>query len=160
MKSNYPAFAGARITKITRNNTPASRLDPALMSTLIQNGPAPFSGALDPEGNNPDSDSIIRFNPPIRLCVFQEHARRNRGQQPNGPAQAREARFRTPEPSAMLYRLLCIVYPGCSLEHYSLAAQNLDGVWAVHEAANRYHLFMGVQESLETMLADPVLLEG
>jgi hypothetical protein len=61
------------------------------------------------------------------------------------------------EPCVVLHRLLCIAYPGRSLEHYSLVAQNLDGVWAVHEAANKY-LFMGVQELLERMLESPVLL--
>ncbi|KAJ7843291.1 hypothetical protein B0H13DRAFT_1909433 [Mycena leptocephala] len=42
-------------------------------------------------------------------------------------------------------------------EGWEARPQNLDGVWAVHEAANKY-LFMGVQELLEKMLESPVLL--
>ncbi|KAJ7484942.1 hypothetical protein B0H11DRAFT_2231606 [Mycena galericulata] len=117
------------------------------MSTLIRDGPAPFSGALDPEGNNPDSDFTIRCGDGVDLHAYNSILQFVSGRE-------------FPETCAVLYRLLFIVYPGRSLEHYSLAAQNIDGVWAVNEAANRYHLFMGVQELLETILADPVLLEG
>ncbi|KAJ7764265.1 hypothetical protein B0H16DRAFT_1687696 [Mycena metata] len=63
-----------------------------------------------------------------------------------------------PESGDALYRLLCIAYPERSLETYSLAARNLDGIWAVHEAANKY-LFIAVQELLEKMLEAPALVK-
>ncbi|KAJ7441027.1 hypothetical protein B0H11DRAFT_1827244 [Mycena galericulata] len=140
------------------------------MSTQIQDGPAPFSGALDPEGNIPDSDFIIRCGDGVDLhahksilqfvSVFFKNMLDGTGAtNPTDLRRDGKPVVELPEPSSVLYRLLCIAYPGRSLEHYSLAAQNLDGVWAVHEAANKY-LFMGVQELLEKMLADPVLLEA
>lgn len=63
------------------------------------------------------------------------------------------------EPCTVLRRLLCLAYPGYSVEHYSLAAQNLDGACAVHAAADKY-LFKGALALLDQMFENPALLEA
>ncbi|KAJ7181376.1 hypothetical protein C8R43DRAFT_869538 [Mycena crocata] len=67
------------------------------------------------------------------------------------------------EPHVVLYRLLVLAYPPQSLEHLSLTAQNLDTIWAVHEAANKY-LFGRAEELivdlLNKMLDAPSLVDA
>ncbi|KAJ7510744.1 hypothetical protein B0H11DRAFT_1956010 [Mycena galericulata] len=138
------------------------------MSASFQDGPAPFSGVPDPDGNIPASDFIIRCGDGVDLHVhkaiidFISVLFRNMLADATAPITLQ--RDGKPvvvmsEPSAVLYRVLCIGYPGRLLEHFSLEAQNLDGVWAVHAAANKY-LFTGVQELLEKMLENPALLDA
>lgn len=131
----------------------------------IQDAPAPFSGDPDPEDNVTAPDFILRsddgFDLHVHKAILQFVSVFFKNML-DGAGVGHLEKDGKPvvilsEPCVVLHRLLCIAYPGRSLEHYSLVAQNLDGVWAVHEAANKY-LFMGVQELLEKMLESPVLL--
>ncbi|KAJ7079928.1 hypothetical protein C8R43DRAFT_1143180 [Mycena crocata] len=134
----------------------------------IQDAPTPFSGATDPDDSIPPSDFILRCADGADLHVHKDILKfvsvffKNMFAGASDPtAMQREGKpiLELPEDSTLFYRLLCIAYPGRSLEHYSLAAQNLDGVWAVHQIANKY-LFIGVQELIEKMLANPTLLKS
>ncbi|KAJ7277258.1 hypothetical protein C8J57DRAFT_1176729 [Mycena rebaudengoi] len=43
-----------------------------------------------------------------------------------------------PEPDSLLYRLLSFAYPAQSPEPYTLGESDLDGVVALHKAADKY----------------------
>ncbi|KAJ6626346.1 hypothetical protein B0H10DRAFT_2211236 [Mycena sp. CBHHK59/15] len=115
-------------------------------TSIVQDAPAPFSSDPDPEDNVPAPDFILRSGDGVDLHVHKAILRfvtvffKN---MLDGAGVGDLERDGKPvvilsEPCAVLHRLLCIANPGRSLEHYSLAAQNLDGVWAVHKAANKY----------------------
>ncbi|KAJ7111787.1 hypothetical protein C8R44DRAFT_677370 [Mycena epipterygia] len=138
------------------------------MSNDIKDAPEPFSGAPDPEDNVPPSDFILRSGDGIDLHVHKDILRhvsvffRNMfGSAGDETEQQRDGKpvAVLPESGDVLHRLLCFAYPGHSVEHYSLVGQNLDGVWAVHEAANKY-LFTDVQRLLESTLENPNLLDA
>ncbi|KAJ6592809.1 hypothetical protein B0H19DRAFT_9888 [Mycena capillaripes] len=133
----------------------------------IQDAPAPFSGQHDPEDSADAPDFIVRSGDGVDLHVHKAILKfvsiffRN---MLDGAGSATDLHrdgkpvVVLPEPCDVLHRLLCLAYPG-SAEHYSLTAQNLDGIWAVHEAGDKY-VFKGVLEMLERMLANPVLIEA
>ncbi|KAJ6539830.1 hypothetical protein DFH09DRAFT_1283121 [Mycena vulgaris] len=133
-----------------------------------QDAPAPFSGEPDPEESIPPPDFILRSGDGVDLHVHKDILKfvsvffKNMLDGAGDPTEIqRDGKpiVVLPEPSAVLYRLLCLAYPGHSLDHYSLAAQSLDGVWVVHAAANKY-LFIGVQKLLKSMLENPALLDA
>ncbi|KAJ6548577.1 hypothetical protein B0H19DRAFT_1378992 [Mycena capillaripes] len=133
----------------------------------IQDAPAPFSGQHDPDDRFDVPDLIVPSGDGFDLHVHRAILKfvsiffRN---MLDGAGSATDLHrdekpvVVLPEPCADLHRLLCLAYPG-SVDHYSLTAQNLDGVWAVHEAADKY-VFTGVLELLERMLANPILIEA
>ncbi|KAJ7757389.1 hypothetical protein DFH07DRAFT_742190 [Mycena maculata] len=133
----------------------------------IQDAPPPFSSEPDPEEKFPAPDLILRSGDGVDFHVqttilsysspFFNHMLSSAG----SPEIQRDGKtvLPLPEPSAVLQRLLCIAYPVRSLEDYSFAVHNLDGVHLVHQAANKY-LFTAVQELLETTLESPALLDA
>ncbi|KAJ7457697.1 hypothetical protein FB451DRAFT_1142400 [Mycena latifolia] len=134
----------------------------------IQDAPAPFSGAPDPEDNIPPPDFVLRAGDGVDLHVHKDILKfvsiffKNMFDGSVGVTELeRDGKpiVVLPESSLVLHRLLCIAYPGRSLEHYSLAAQTLDSLWAVHEVAQKY-LFIGAKELLEKMLEEPTLLNA
>ncbi|KAJ7465979.1 hypothetical protein FB451DRAFT_1486188 [Mycena latifolia] len=133
-----------------------------------QDAPAPFSGAPDPEETIPPADFILRSSDGVDLhvhkdilkfvSVFFKNMLDGAGHETELHRDGKPI-LALPEPGAALYRLLCIAYPGESLEHYSLAAQSLDGVSAVYTAANKY-MFIRVQKMLKAMLDNRTLLDA
>ncbi|KAJ7465971.1 hypothetical protein FB451DRAFT_1561267 [Mycena latifolia] len=133
-----------------------------------QDAPAPFSGAPDPEETIPPADFILRSGDGVDLhvhrdilkfvSVFFKNMLDGAGHQTDLNRDGKPV-VMLPEPSAILYRLLCIAYPSDSLKHYSLAAQTLDGVWLVYTAANKY-LFTRAEKMLKEMLETPALLDA
>ncbi|KAJ7679515.1 hypothetical protein DFH06DRAFT_1078961 [Mycena polygramma] len=132
----------------------------------IQDAPAPFNG----EAGRTAPDFIIRsvdgFDLHVHqaiLCHISDFFYNLLGNSVFVPDLLRDGKpvVAVTETCAVLYRLLFLAYPGRpeSLDHYSLTAQNLDGVWEVHAAADKY-IFTGVQDMLEKMLEDPVLLNA
>ncbi|KAJ7737693.1 hypothetical protein B0H16DRAFT_102579 [Mycena metata] len=138
---------------------------------LIRDAPAPFSGVLDPDLDDSAPDFIIRSGDGIDLHVhsgilhYASTFFRNMldawkaGTVSPGDSQ-RDGKpiVELPELCAILHRLFYIAYPQTSL-NYSLTEQTLDGVYEVHEAAQKY-LFVHAQRALENMLADPALLDA
>ncbi|KAJ6595259.1 hypothetical protein DFH09DRAFT_974373 [Mycena vulgaris] len=132
----------------------------------------PFSGALDPEGNIPPPDFILRAKDDDSggldvdfhvhreilkfVSVFFQDLFVVSGT-PGGLQRDGKAVLSLDESSTVLYRLLCVAYPGCSLEHSALPAQSLDDLLPIHEAAQKY-LFMGAKNQLENMLEAPAML--
>ncbi|KAJ7090747.1 hypothetical protein B0H15DRAFT_906719, partial [Mycena belliarum] len=132
-------------------------------STAIKNAPAPFSGVPDQEGNIPNSDLIIRASDGVDLHVHRDILMFISVFFKNildGSGSLDAERDGKPvvclsEDSTVMHRLLCIAYPGRSLD--SVTAQILDGICGVHEAAQKY-LFTGAMKLLEKMLEHPALL--
>ncbi|KAJ7659069.1 hypothetical protein DFH06DRAFT_1044293 [Mycena polygramma] len=137
----------------------------------IQDAPAPFSGAPDPEDTNPAPDFILRssdgvdFHVHKQILAFVSVFFANMFKFPSGetgPTEiVRDGKDVVvfPEPQAVLFRLLSVAYPARSREHYSLTPADLDSVCAVHEAAQKYQ-FVHAQSVLTEMLLDPSLLAG
>ncbi|KAJ7137513.1 hypothetical protein C8R43DRAFT_1072179 [Mycena crocata] len=143
-------------------------------ATTIRDAEEPFSGVADVEDNNPPSDFILRSGDGVDLHVHTnilKHASvffnnmLDTADSSTAHEMERDGKpvVTLPEPSAVLYRLLRMAYPARSLEHYSLGAQDLDGIWVVHQAANKY-LFMDVQvllvNMLEKMLEKPTIADA
>ncbi|KAJ7153081.1 hypothetical protein C8R43DRAFT_1126923 [Mycena crocata] len=131
-------------------------------TTAIRDAEAPFSGAADPEDNIPPPDFILQSGDGVDLHVHKDILKHvsvffsgmlDTVNNSTGHGIVKDGKpvVILIEPGAVLYRLLCIAYPVQSLEHHTLTAQNLDGIWAVHQTANKY-LFLGVQELIERML--------
>ncbi|KAJ6476506.1 hypothetical protein C8R47DRAFT_1020866 [Mycena vitilis] len=136
----------------------------------IQDAPAPFDGP----SSRCTPDFIIRSGDGVDFHVLQAFMREFadfffdllRPPTSAQPAVLQPDLFRDgkpvlvlPEPAAVWFRLLSLAHPARpeTLSQYSLGAHNLDGVAAVHEAADKYG-FENVQKLLEDMLASPDLL--
>ncbi|KAJ7619835.1 hypothetical protein DFH06DRAFT_910927, partial [Mycena polygramma] len=129
--------------------------------------PGQFSGNFEHD----DSDFIIRSGDGVdfhvqKAYIKPAHFFRGLLNPPNGQVQPHEWRDGKPvvvlaQPSDVWFRLLSLVYPPCddSLDQYSLGEHNLDGVNAMHEAADFYG-FERVMKLLEKMLAAPALLDS
>ncbi|KAJ7185028.1 hypothetical protein C8R46DRAFT_1065753 [Mycena filopes] len=136
------------------------------MAAEVKNAEAPFSGAPDPDGNRPEPDFILRSGDNIDLHVHKDILRfasvffKDLFSSADVPiAVTKDGRpvLVLPESGDALYRLLCVAYPGTTLDTYALGSHNLDGIWAVHETANKY-LFLDAQSLVERMLEAPALL--
>ncbi|KAJ7925546.1 hypothetical protein B0H13DRAFT_1863007 [Mycena leptocephala] len=134
---------------------------------IPRDGPAPFSGEHDQDSDFDGPDLIVRSGDGIDLHVHKAILKfvsiffrnmLNGAGKPTDPHREGKSVVVLPEFCTVLHRLLCLAYPG-SAEHYSLTAQNLDGVWAVHEAADKY-VFKGVLELLERLLNNPILIDA
>ncbi|KAJ7679541.1 hypothetical protein DFH06DRAFT_1415750 [Mycena polygramma] len=135
----------------------------------IRDAPAPFDG----QSARCPPDFIIRSGDGVDFHVLQAFMREfadlfaDLKPPPSGqPAVLQPDLLRDgkpvlvlPEPAAVWFRLLSLAHPARpeTLSQYSLGAHNLDGVAAVHEAADKYG-FENVQKLLEDMLASPDLL--
>ncbi|KAJ7085415.1 hypothetical protein B0H15DRAFT_988358 [Mycena belliarum] len=64
-----------------------------------------------------------------------------------------------PEPSAVLYPLLCLAYPAQPSTQSPLAPSDIDGIASVYETAHKYQ-FTDVQRLIKRMLFDPILLDA
>ncbi|KAJ7016110.1 hypothetical protein C8F04DRAFT_1165146 [Mycena alexandri] len=115
----------------------------------IRDAPAPFSGVLDPDSDDSAPDFIIRSGDGIDL-----HGPRLPGDSQRDGKPIVEL----PESCPILHRLLYIAYPQTSV-NYSLTEETLNGIYKVHEAAHKY-LFIQAQRALESMLAEPALLDA
>ncbi|KAJ7925648.1 hypothetical protein B0H13DRAFT_2568420 [Mycena leptocephala] len=133
----------------------------------IRDGPAPFSGEHDLDSDFDVPDLIVRSGDGVDLHVHKTILKfvstffrnmLNGAGNPTDPQRDGKPVVVLPESCIVLHRLLCLAYPG-SAEHYSLTAQNLHGVWAVHEAADKY-VFKGVLELLEKLLNNPILIDA
>ncbi|KAJ7120049.1 hypothetical protein C8R44DRAFT_877524 [Mycena epipterygia] len=137
----------------------------------IQNASAPFSGALDPEDTNPNSDFILQsgdgvdFHVHKQILAFGSAFFSNMFTFPAGEGGPTELQrdgkpiLILPESADVLYRLLSIAYPARSRQPYSLTPADLDSVCDVHEAAHKYQ-FMHAQAVIKDMLLDPALIDG
>jgi hypothetical protein len=134
---------------------------------IPRDGPAPFSGEHDQDSDFDVPDLIVRSGDGIDLHVHKAILKfvsiffrnmLNGAGKPTDPHREGKPVVILLESCTVLHRLLCLAYPG-SAEHYSLTAQNLDGVWAVHEAADKY-VFKGVLELLEKLLNNPILIDA
>ncbi|KAJ7017077.1 hypothetical protein C8F04DRAFT_1157717, partial [Mycena alexandri] len=103
----------------------------------IRDAPAPFSGVVDTDTDDPAPDFIIRSNDGVDLHVHRgilHYAsvffRDLLGAWDGKPI------AKLPESCTILHRLLCIAYPQTSLD-YLLTEQTLDGLYEVHEAAQK-----------------------
>jgi hypothetical protein len=128
----------------------------------IQDAPAPFSGAFDPEHDtHPRADFILRssdgvdFHVHRAILCFASECFDGMFSMPLPPDELqRDSLPVLPllEPAAVLLRLLRLAYPASTLAHYdSDNALEADFV-AVYAAAQKYG-FYGVQQLLDEMLA-------
>ncbi|KAJ6517706.1 hypothetical protein DFH09DRAFT_1332199 [Mycena vulgaris] len=104
----------------------------------------------DPEENTPPSDLILRAGDGVDLHVHKVILA--------FVSVFFKDLFHDGSNFADVYRLLSIAYPARSLKHSSLA-DNLDGVYAVHEAAQKY-LFTSTKDLLERLLEEPDVLNA
>ncbi|KAJ7087672.1 hypothetical protein B0H15DRAFT_300228 [Mycena belliarum] len=141
-----------------------SEIHPA--ATTHRDALAPFSGALDPEENIPASDFILRSGDSVDfhvhrdvlkfVSVFFKNMLDGAGADIDLQRDGKPIVILS-EPSAVLYRLLCLAYP--TLERHSLAvARGLDGLWEVYQMAKKY-LFFGVEKLVKQTLEDHDLLD-
>ncbi|KAJ7168914.1 hypothetical protein C8R46DRAFT_1218296 [Mycena filopes] len=140
------------------------------MSQPPQDALPPFSGALDPEGDTPPSDIIIRSSDGVDLhvhkaivgfaSVFFQNMFSIAGTGGDSNSGADIFRDGKPviicdEPAAVLHQLLSIAYP----RDGTLTDQGLDGVAEVYRVADKF-IFTGVKKQLESMLVTPAVLEA
>ncbi|KAJ7120046.1 hypothetical protein C8R44DRAFT_787566 [Mycena epipterygia] len=136
-----------------------------------QDALAPFSGALDLDGTNPNPDFILKscdavdFHVHKQILAFVSVFFSDMFTFPAGEGGPTELKrdgkpvLILPESEDVLYRLLSIAYPARSRQHYSLTPAELDSVRDVHEAAHKYQ-FIQAQTVIKEMLLDPALLDG
>ncbi|KAJ7761326.1 hypothetical protein B0H16DRAFT_1369179 [Mycena metata] len=136
----------------------------------IRDAPAPFSGVVDTDRDDSAPDFIIRSSDGVDLHVHRgilHYASKFFRDLLNAwdagtmtPDDLRDGKpiAKLPESCTILHRLLCTAYPQTSLD-YSLTEQTLDGLYEVHEAAQKY-FFGHARGAIEKMLADPALLDA
>ncbi|KAJ7127254.1 hypothetical protein C8R43DRAFT_699845 [Mycena crocata] len=128
----------------------------------IRDAEAPFSAVPDPEGITSAPDFILRSADNVDLHVHRDYLKFVsvffRDMLDAEPAAVHEIeRDGKPvvvmdAPYAVWYRVLRFAYPVQSPEQVSLTAQNLDGIWAVHEAAHKY-IFLAAEQLIESLLS-------
>ncbi|KAJ7861057.1 hypothetical protein B0H13DRAFT_2568616 [Mycena leptocephala] len=139
--------------------------------TPLQDAPAPFSGATDPDHNNHLADFILRSSDGVDFYVHKDILKfvsdcfDGMLAIPQGDGSPTDLRrddkpvLVMPESNAVLYRLLCLAYPAHAVSHYTLQNADLDGIVDVYEAAHKYQ-FTRVQDLLNQMLSKADLVDA
>ncbi|KAJ7101644.1 hypothetical protein C8R44DRAFT_641325 [Mycena epipterygia] len=138
---------------------------------VIQDAPAPFSGAQDALDPHRPSDFILRSSDGVDFHVHKEILKFvsdffdnmfSFPQAENGSDDFRrdgKTVLVLPEASDILYRLLFLAYPAHSLDQYTIGMADLDVAIAVLEAAHKYQ-FLSVERLMALRLESPVLLDA
>ncbi|KAJ7192667.1 hypothetical protein GGX14DRAFT_479829 [Mycena pura] len=140
--------------------------------TAFEDAPPPFSGCNDADDTfRTPSDFIIRSHDGVEFHLHKDilkmvsHCFDGMFSVPGGDGNPCELErdgkpvVVLPEPASVLSRLLSLAYPALSPGRYTLKEADLDGVVALHAAANKYQ-FIHVQCLLERMLENSSLLES
>ncbi|KAJ7879694.1 hypothetical protein B0H13DRAFT_1630628 [Mycena leptocephala] len=139
-------------------------------SVPVQDAPAPFSGAADPQKGSHPSDFVLRSSDGVDFHVHREILKfasdcfDGMFTIPGGDADPDDLRrdgkpvLVLPEPETVLFRLLRLAYPAYTVADYTLEHADLDNFFAVYKAAGKYQ-FLRVQYILEEMLDNSALMD-
>ncbi|KAJ7105916.1 hypothetical protein C8R44DRAFT_715268 [Mycena epipterygia] len=141
----------------------------AVQCALIPNAPAPFSGDPDPDHHRlPDfilrSSDDVDFHIHKEVLKFASVVFDDMFTLPAGNGDPSDLSkngipiLAVPEPSAVLYRLLGLVYPAQTVGLYTLVESDLNIIFGVHVAADKYQ-FLCVLRLLNQMLETCPLIE-
>ncbi|KAJ7149728.1 hypothetical protein C8R46DRAFT_523719 [Mycena filopes] len=138
-------------------------LDPA---SRPQDAAVPFSGASDDDTHAPDF--IVRSSDGVDFHLHRDILKfasacfdSMLASPPSEDDLERDGKpvVVVPEAEAVLYRLFSLAYPPQSLKHFTVGADNLDGLVAVRSAAHKYQ-FPRVLNLLADMLDNASLIDA